>query len=88
MLCTDPDTLKALLAASVDVHVSTDQGDTCLHKAVAHGYSAQGVCLLIKAGANLHAVNSRGKTAAQFAHDKGNTQIEQLLVRAAQQQQH
>jgi hypothetical protein len=45
------------------------------------------VCLLIKAGADLRAVNNVGKTAAQAAHDKGNTLIEQLLIRAAQQQE-
>jgi ankyrin repeat protein len=44
------------------------------------------LCLLIKAGADLHAVNNEGKTAAQLAHDKGHTLIEQLLNRAAQQQ--
>jgi hypothetical protein len=41
---------------------------------------------LIKAGADLHAVNSEGKTAAQLAHDKGNTLVEQILIRAAQQE--
>jgi ankyrin repeat protein len=43
------------------------------------------LCLLIKAGADLHAVNSKGKTAAQIAHDRGHILIEQLLNRAAQQ---
>jgi hypothetical protein len=46
------------------------------------------LCLLIKAGADLHAVNKSGKTAAQLAHDRGFTLIEQLLNRAAQQQGH
>jgi ankyrin repeat protein len=85
MMCTTADTVKVLLAAGADVHVTTDGGDTCLHKAAAHGYAAPVVCLLIKAGANLHAVNSKGKTAAQVAHDNGFTLIEQLLNRAAQQ---
>jgi uncharacterized protein len=85
MMCTTADTVKVLLAAGADVHVTTDGGDTCLHKAAVHGYAAPVVCLLIKAGANLHAVNSKGKTAAEVAHDNGFTLIEQLLNRAAQQ---
>jgi ankyrin repeat protein len=78
------DTLKPLLAAGADVHVSTDKGDTCLHAAAKHKWSVPMICLLIKAGVNLHAVNSRGKTAAQLARDRGYTLIEQLLNRAAQ----
>jgi hypothetical protein len=46
------------------------------------------MCLLIKAGVNLQAVNYEGITAAQIAHNKGYTLIEQLLNRAAQQQAH
>jgi uncharacterized protein len=86
MLCTEADTLKLLLAAGADVHITTDAGDTCLHKAAAHGCVAPVVCLFIKAGVDLSAVNSRGKTAAQVAHDRGCTLTEQLLLRAAQQQ--
>jgi uncharacterized protein len=85
MMCTTADTLKVLLAAGADVHVTTVAGDTCLHKAARHGLSAPVVCLLITTGVDLHAVNRRGKTAAQVAHDTGNTLIEQLLNRAAQQ---
>jgi ankyrin repeat protein len=87
MMCTTANTVKVLLAAGADVHVATDAGDTCLHKAAAHGYAAPVVCLLIKGGADLHAVNSPGKTAAQVAHDNGFTLIAQLLNRAAAQQQ-
>jgi uncharacterized protein len=85
MLCTEADTLKLLLAAGADVHITTDAGDTCLHKAAAHGCVAPVVCLFIKAGVDLEAVNSKGKTAAQVAHDRGCTLTEQLLLRAAQQ---
>jgi ankyrin repeat protein len=41
------------------------------------------MCLLIKAGVDLHAVNSDGKTAAQVAADSGNTLAAALLTRAA-----
>jgi ankyrin repeat protein len=85
MMCTEVDTLKVLLAAGADVHVRTHAADTCLHLAAKHEASAAMICLLIKAGADLHAVNSKGKTPAQVAHDRGYTFIEQLIVRAAQQ---
>eukprot|EP00953_Heterococcus_sp_UTEX-ZZ885_P011360 6577-Heterococcus_DN1.PRE.2 len=85
MLCSTVDTVKVLLAARANVHVTTNAGDTCLHKAARHGLSAPVVCLLIKAGADIHAVNNRGQTAAQVAQDNGHTLIEQLLNRAAKQ---
>jgi uncharacterized protein len=88
MMCTTTDTLKLLLAAGADVHIRNEVGDTCLHTAARHNYKAPVLCLLIKAGVDLHAVDSEGKTAAQLAHDVGNTLIEQLLNRAAQQQGH
>jgi ankyrin repeat protein len=66
---------------------SNNLGDTCLHAAVVRKHPVPVVCLLIKAGADLHAVNSSGKTAAQLAHDEGYTLIEQILNRAAQQQE-
>jgi ankyrin repeat protein len=87
MLCPTVDTVKVLLTAGADVHISNDAGDTCLHLAVRHKRAVPIVCLLIKAGADLHAVNNDGKTAAQIAHDIDNTLIEQILNRAAQQQQ-
>eukprot|EP00953_Heterococcus_sp_UTEX-ZZ885_P009352 5520-Heterococcus_DN1.PRE.2 len=87
MMCSLVDTLILLLAAGADIHVANDVGDTCLHIAARHNYKAPVVCLLIKAGANLHAVNNDGQTAAQIAHDRGFTLIEQLLNRAAQQQE-
>jgi ankyrin repeat protein len=86
MLCSTAATVKVLLAAGADVHVTTAAGDTCLHVAVRHSYKAPVMCLLIKAGVDLHAVNSSGKTAAQLAHDRGNVLIAQLLNRAAQQE--
>jgi uncharacterized protein len=87
MMCNDSAILKLLLTAGGDVHAVTSSGDACLHGAARHNYSAPVVCLLIKAGADMHAVNSAGKTAAQLAHDAGNTLLEQLLIRAAQQVQ-
>eukprot|EP00953_Heterococcus_sp_UTEX-ZZ885_P003740 2536-Heterococcus_DN1.PRE.1 len=85
MMCTKVDTVKVLLAAGADVHVTTTAGDTCLHLATRHSLSAPITCLLVKAGVDLHAVNDMGQTAAQIAHDVGDTLIEQLLNRAAQQ---
>src|SRR6185437_3330077 len=88
MLCTEAATVKLLLAAGADVHKTNARGDTCLHVAARHKLSAAALCLLIKAGTDLHAVNNEGNTAAQLAHDRGYTLIEQLLNRAAQQQEH
>jgi uncharacterized protein len=85
MLFSDADTVKALLAAGADVHVRTNKGDTCLHKAVKQMIPVPLICLLIKADADLHAVNYEGKTAAQIAHDKGRAFMYQLLNRATQQ---
>jgi ankyrin repeat protein len=85
MMCDDTAILKLLLTAGADVRAVTSNGDTCLHIAACHGCSAPVVCLLIKAGADMSAVNNRGETAAVVAHDSGNTLIEQLLIRAAQQ---
>jgi uncharacterized protein len=85
MLCNDTAILKLLLTAGADVHAVTSSGDTCLHIAARYNYSAPVVCLLIKAGADMHAVNNDGQTAADVARVHGNTLIERLLNRAAQQ---
>eukprot|EP00953_Heterococcus_sp_UTEX-ZZ885_P039198 20105-Heterococcus_DN1.PRE.2 len=85
MMCEDTAILKLLLTTGADVHAVTSSGDTCLHVAARHNYSAPLLCLLIKAGADIHAVNSAGQTAAEVAHYSGNTLLEQLLNRAAQQ---
>jgi ankyrin repeat protein len=85
MLCAEANTVKVLLDAGADVHVVNGAGNTSLHLAAKHKLPVPVVCLLIKAGAKLNAVNGYGKTAAQVAHDTGNTLVEQLLIRAAQQ---
>jgi ankyrin repeat domain-containing protein 17 len=85
MMCATADTVKVLLAAGADVHVTTAAGDTCLHMAVKHALAIPVLCVLLKAGADLHAVNNDGRTAAEVAHDCGSTLTEQLLHRAAQQ---
>jgi ankyrin repeat protein len=41
------------------------------------------LCLLIKAGADMHAVNDDGQTASEVAHEYGNELAELLLIRAA-----
>jgi ankyrin repeat protein len=65
------------------MHVTSSTGNTCLHVAALHKRPASVVCLLIKAGVNLHAVNNEGRTAAQVAADCGNTLLAALLTRAA-----
>jgi ankyrin repeat protein len=83
MLCEQPEHLKLLLAAGADVHKTTSRGNTALHVAAAHSYPASVICLLIKAGTDLQAVNNGDKTAAQVAADSGNTLAAALLTRAA-----
>jgi ankyrin repeat protein len=84
MMCTTPAHVKLLLNAAADALKRTDTGNTCLHVASTHGYPAPVICLLIKAGIDLNAVNSSGKRAVEVAVDMGNTLIAALLTRAAQ----
>jgi ankyrin repeat domain-containing protein 17 len=83
MMCTEPAVLQQLLRAGADVHKTTAAGDSCLHIAAKHKYTAAVLCLFIKAGVNLAAVNRDGLTAAQVAHAAGNALAEALLIRAA-----
>jgi ankyrin repeat protein len=83
MMCSEPAVLKQLLSAGADVHKTTAADDTCLHVAAKHKYTAAILCLFIKAGVDLRAVNSDGLTAAQVAHAAGHTLTEALLIRAA-----
>jgi non-ribosomal peptide synthetase component E (peptide arylation enzyme) len=64
-----------------------DVGDTCLHVAVKHMHAVPVMCLFIKGGVDIHALNNHCKTAAQVAHDQHDEFVEQLLNRAAQQQE-
>jgi hypothetical protein len=82
MMCATADTVKLLLVVNgwqllLATIVVTKQ--LRMH--------CSAMCILIKAGADLHAVNSAGNTAAQVAHDRGYALIERILNRAAAQQQ-
>jgi ankyrin repeat protein len=83
MVCRVPAVVKQLLAAGADVHAVSSKGYTCLHTAVIHDHPTPVLCLLIKAGANLAAVDRQGLTAADIAHIKGSHLTAALLVRAA-----
>jgi ankyrin repeat protein len=83
MVCKQPAQVKLLLTAGADAHKTTDTGNTCLHVAAAHSYTAPVLCLLIKAGVDLSAMNADSMTAAQVASAKGNTLAAALLNRAA-----
>jgi ankyrin repeat protein len=54
-----------------------------LHVAAAHKLTAPVLCLLIKAGVDLRALNDDGETAAEVASSNGNTLAAALLTRAA-----
>jgi uncharacterized protein len=77
---------KMLLAAGADVHIRSSTGNTCLHVAAHHEHPVPVVCLLIKAGADIAAVNDADHTAADVAREKGNDLLAALLDRAAAQQ--
>jgi uncharacterized protein len=85
MASRDAATLKLLLTAGANVFAATHISRTCLHVAAVHGYPAPVVCLLIKAGVDLHAVDNSGQTAAQLAHEHGHELLASLLIRAAQE---
>jgi ankyrin repeat protein len=83
MVASIPAITRLLLAHGADVHIRTARGNTCLHVAAKHGYPASVMCLLIKAGADLTAVNNDGKTAADVALAKEHELAAALLNRAA-----
>jgi ankyrin repeat protein len=62
--------------------VATDTGNTALHVAVKHKHPAPILCLLIKAGVDLSAVNDLGITAAELASQCGNNLAAALLIRS------
>jgi ankyrin repeat protein len=85
MMCMEPAMLKLLLDAGVDVHFTTrERGTTALHTAAQHWHSAAVVCMLLKAGADITALNRSGHTAAQVAAAIGNHRTAALLTRVAQ----
>jgi ankyrin repeat protein len=81
--CTDLACLKLLPEAEADVHAVTSRGNKTLHVAAQHKHPAPVICMLIKAGTSLSAVNSSGLTAAELALARGNTLGAALLSRAA-----
>jgi ankyrin repeat protein len=60
-------------------------GDTPLHFAARKGHPVPAICLLIKAGADLSALNQEGHTPAQAAAAAGHELLESLLNRAARE---
>jgi ankyrin repeat protein len=44
MMCTDVNTVKLLLAAGADVHITNSAGDTALHVAAKHNWTAPMLC--------------------------------------------
>jgi uncharacterized protein len=84
MLAQVPAVVKLLLAAGADATKTTSTSNTCLHVAAAHDYPVPVICLLIKAGVKIGAVNGARRTAVQVADSKGYRMIAALLSRAAQ----
>jgi ankyrin repeat protein len=83
MRCEQQTHIKLLLAAGADPLRTTDKGDTYLHVAIRHGYAVPALCLLMKAGVDVHAVNHQGQTAAELADMCGHELAAALLRRVA-----
>jgi ankyrin repeat protein len=76
-------TAKLLLAAGADVTAVNNNGCSVLHYQARSAACAGAICLLLNAGADPTAVNSAGNTPARVAGLSGNSAIEALLSRAA-----
>jgi ankyrin repeat protein len=83
MRCQHTEHVKLLLAAGADPLRTTDRGDTYLHVAARHGYAVPALCLLLKAGVDVQAVNHQGQTAAELADMCGHELAAALLRRVA-----
>ena len=73
MAADTPAAVKLLLAAGADVNHSTSAGSTCLHVAAEHNYPAPVLCLLIKAGVDMTAVNSAGQSSTSCRGERTHT---------------
>ncbi len=74
-----------LINAHVEVNVADEQGVTPLHLAAARG-DADVIAVLVKAGADMHAVTKNGKTVWDFAVEGGMDYQAQVLKADAAQQ--
>jgi ankyrin repeat protein len=83
MRCQQQAHAALLLAAGADPFRTTANGDTCLHIGGRHGHAAPVMCLLIKAGVDVNAVNHQGQTAAKVADEHGSELAAALLRRVA-----
>jgi ankyrin repeat protein len=79
MLCKNDTVLKFLLDAGADVHVTLHTGETCLHFAAHWGHPVRVICVLIKAGVDVKALNADGQTAADVARAQKHDLIARLL---------
>jgi ankyrin repeat protein len=79
-------TYRTLTNTGADVRSAMPgSGDTPLHFAARKGHPVPAICLLIKAGADLTALNREGQTPAQAAAAAGHELLESLLNRAARE---
>src|SRR5207253_1264890 len=75
-----PDVARALIAAGADVNARQQGGVTPLQEAAANG-ALDLVGLLLERGADPAATDDNGRTAADWARDRGQTAVVELLER-------
>jgi uncharacterized protein len=73
-----PDLARALVAAGADVNAVQQDGVTPLHEA-AHIGRADLVQLLLEHGADAAARDGQGRSAADFARERGHTSVLEIL---------
>jgi uncharacterized protein len=78
-LSQDLDTARLLIANGADVNATQAGGFTPLHQAAAAG-ARELVILLLEAGADPRKLCDQGKTPADYARDRGRTELAQLLT--------
>jgi uncharacterized protein len=75
-----PDVARTLIAAGADVNARQQGGVTPLQEAAANG-ALDLVGLLLERGADPAATDDNGRTAADWARDRGQTAVVELLER-------
>ena len=74
------ETIKALIAAGIDINASNDNGDTALHASVSGRGSEVIVRALLALGANTTAKNKRGQTPLEVAAASKKESVQPLAA--------
>lgn len=72
-------TMEVLLGAGADVNQKVSRGMTCLHFVFWHTIDERVAKRLLRAGANWHARDDKGKTPLDLARNCRNTGVDKFL---------